>query len=426
MNYIEQNKEQFLEDLKGLIKIESYLKDPNVYPTPELMSAVEYMIALGEKEGFKTYTQPEGYYGWIEIGQGEELIGILGHVDVVPPGDELDKWTTPPFDMSIEGDIIRGRGTQDDKGPVMLGFYLMKSIVESGIELNKRIRLIFPTDEESFWRGVEKYKEDGQEIPAYGITPDASFPLVYSERELWEFKLKGLPTEDYVIEAGAALNVVPDKASFESFCCGRKIVKSGKSAHAMCPEEGDNAIVHLVNKIDNKEHELLDFIRNEVNGETNGQTMFGRLIEDDDKNLTVNLATLKMNKEGSEAAFDLRIPSTSNSKELEEILKAKLSEKYPNLTFEFYDQLPAVFISKDSDIVKALTESYEEVVGEKMIPQATGGATYARGMENIVAFGPYFEDSPNTEHQYNEHIRFSDFIKSFDIYSNLFNKFLNK
>ncbi len=65
MNYLEKNKEQFLKDLKGLIEIESYLKDANVYPTPEIVSAVKYMVALGEAEGFKTYADPEGYYGWI-------------------------------------------------------------------------------------------------------------------------------------------------------------------------------------------------------------------------------------------------------------------------------------------------------------------------------------------------------------------------
>ena len=68
--------------------------------------------------------------------------------------------------------------------------------------------------------------------------------------------------------------------------------------------------------------------------------------------------------------------------------------------------------------------SYEEVTGNKEEPEASGGATYARAMDNIVAFGPYFKDSPLTEHQYNEHIRWDDFIKSFDVYKNFILKSL--
>ncbi len=424
MNYLEKNKEQYIKDLAGLIEIQSYLKDPQAYPNPEMIKAVEYMTKLGEAEGFKTYADPEGYYGWIEMGQGEEMIGILGHLDVVPPGEEIERWEKPPFELTVEGDNLRGRGTQDDKGPVMLGFYLMKSFIEEGIELNKRVRLIFPTDEESFWRGVEKYKADGQEVPVYGITPDSAFPLIYSERELWEFKIIGKPTDEFMIKAGAALNVVPDKADFKCFDCGKEITTEGAASHAMKPHEGENAITKLISEVD-KDHDLIDFIRNEIIFETNGETLFDGLVKDDDAELTVNLATLNINEDVAEMAFDLRIPSTSSAKELEDKLKAKLEEKYPNLQFEEYDFLQGVYIPRDSELVKTLMGAYQEVTGDKeTMPIATGGATYARGMDNIVAFGPFFSDSPETEHQYNEYARFSDFVKAFDIYSIAFKKFI--
>ncbi len=420
MNYIEKNRKQFIEDLKGLIKIESYLKDPKVYPTPEMKDAVSYLIELGKKEGFNTYEDPEGYYGYIEIGQGEEMIGILGHLDVVPPGDDLDRWSTPPFDLVEDGDLLKGRGTQDDKGPMMLSFYLLKSLIEEGIELTKRVRLIFPTDEESFWRGIEKYKEDGNEIPTLGFTPDGPFPIIYSERELYEFKIYGSGTNDFNIKAGAALNVVPDKATL--IINGEEKVFEGKASHAMHPWEGDNAINKLVNELDT-DHELISFIKNEINNELNGETLFGRKIEDDDSQLSLNFAVLNVNEEISELAVDIRIPNTSNSNELENIIKNLLDEKYPSLRFERYDQLPGVYIPKDSEIAKVLIESYREVSGDmKAMPIATGGATYARGMENIVAFGPYFNDSPETEHQYNEYARFSDFVKAFNIYEKVIKK----
>lgn len=420
MNYLEKNKEQFINDLKGLIKIESYLEDPYVYPTQEMKDAVNYMVDLGNKEGFTTYADPEGYYGYIEIGQGEEMLALLGHVDVVPPGEDLDRWTTPAFELTIEDDLLKGRGTQDDKGPVMLGFYLLKSLIEEGIELNKRIRLIFPTDEESFWRGIEKYKADGNEIPVAGITPDSAFPIIYSERELYEFKIFGEPTDEFTIKAGAALNVVPDKATLIKD--GETKIFKGKASHAMAPWHGDNAINKLLDEVDS-EHELIKFAKNEINKELNGETIFGELIQDDDSQLSFNFAVLKMNSTKSELAVDIRIPNTSNTEELESRIQKLLSDKYPSLRYERYDQLPGVHIPLESELAKVLMESYQAISGDlESQPIATGGATYARGMENIVAYGPFFKDSPQTEHQYDEYVRFSDFVKAFDIYEMVFKK----
>lgn len=413
MNYLEKNKNAFLEDLKKLIKVESYLTDPKVYPTKELKDAVKLFSSMGEREGIRTYSDPEGYYGYMEIGQGDEMIAILGHLDVVPPGDDLAKWNTPPFEMVVEGDLIKGRGTQDDKGPLMVALYLLKSLLESGVELNKRIRIIYPTDEESFWRGIEKYKSDNHETPVYGFTPDATFPLIYSERELYEFKIIGQPTNDFEIKAGAALNVVPEEAMLKIGDESKSY--EGRASHAMSPWNGDNAIYKLLKENDIN-HELLKFVKDEVNYEYNGESFFGRLIKDDDEQLSFNLATLNINSEIAEIGIDIRIPNTSNTDELEKIIKSKL-ENYPTLSYEFYDRLQGVFTPIDSKLSQTMINAYQTVTNDfETKPIATGGATYARGMDNIVAFGPFFNDSPKTEHQYNEYVRFSDFVKAFDIY----------
>ncbi|BDU67717.1 MAG: hypothetical protein TYPL_3700 [Candidatus Tyloplasma litorale] len=424
MNYLEKNKESFIEDLKGLIKIKSYLTNPENYPTPELISALDYMINLAKREGFKYFKDEDNHYCYIEIGEGKELIGILGHLDVVPPGQDLSRWENDPFELKVDGDLLKGRGTQDDKGPVMQQFYLLKKLAESKKKLTKRIRLILPTDEESFWRGVDKYKSDGQEIPTYGYTADAFFPVVYSERELWEFRLKGKPSTKFTLKAGEALNVVPDEVEYVN-SKGEIHKEFGKAAHAMEPQEGENAIVKIIPSISEK-NQLIDFIKNEVKNETNGQTLFNKLFVDDNNlEMSVNLAVVNINEEKGEILFDLRIPNSTNSKELKEILLEKIKNNYSDLEFEEYDWLTGVYIKKDSFIMKNLIESYQSVTKDLISePTATGGATYARSMPNIVAFGPYFKDTPQTEHQYNEYSRLSDFIKSFDIYEEFFKKIL--
>lgn len=417
MNYLEKNKENFIEDLRGLIKIKSYLTESNNYPNQEVLDVVNYMVNLGKKENFKTYADSKGYYGYIEIGEGEEMIGILGHLDVVPPGNDLSKWNNQPFDLIFEDGFLKGRGTQDDKGPVMMAFYLLKEIKSLDLKLNKRIRLIFPTDEESFWRGVEKYKSDGQEMPIFGITPDSKFPVTYSERELWEFKIIGKPTDEFEIEAGLALNVVPDEAQYKNKE-GKVFKTEGKAAHASEPENGENAITKIVEKIDS-DNQIIKFIKNEINSEFNGKTLFGEIFKDDDAKLTLNLGVLNINSSKCEALFDLRIPNTISAKELEKILLSKLKE-YSDLSYEVYDILKGVYIPKDSDLIKKLMDSYKRVTGNEEIPIASGGATYARSMDNIVAYGPFFKDSILTEHQYNEQADWNEFIKAYDIYKDFF------
>ena len=76
--------------------------------------------------GFRT-KNIDGYCGYIEFGEGEDLVGIIGHLDVVPTDEG---WTYPPFSGTIFDNKIYGRGAIDDKGPVIASLYAMKSIFD--------------------------------------------------------------------------------------------------------------------------------------------------------------------------------------------------------------------------------------------------------------------------------------------------------
>lgn len=73
------------------------------------------------------------------MGEGDEIVGIAGHLDIVPVGGD---WTYDPFKLTREGDHVYGRGTTDDKGPVLEALYAMKLLRDHGVKLNKRVRLI--------------------------------------------------------------------------------------------------------------------------------------------------------------------------------------------------------------------------------------------------------------------------------------------
>ena len=118
--YIDDNKENIINTLCYLIKFKSVSKEsiPSSHPFGEECSkALETVLNIGKSMGFKT-KNIDNYCGYIEFCEGKELVGIVGHLDVVP-AKEADGWTTPPFEASIRDNKIFGRGTIDDKGPVV-------------------------------------------------------------------------------------------------------------------------------------------------------------------------------------------------------------------------------------------------------------------------------------------------------------------
>lgn len=186
-NFLKENRENIIKNTQELIQIPSvYSKINNEkYPFGEnINKALEYMLKLGESLGFKTKNL-DGYCGYIECGSGDKLIGIVGHLDVVPEGED---WTYPPFSATIKDDCIFGRGAIDDKGPVIASLYAMKYVMDN-FSINKRIRLILGLNEEKNWNCIKYYKEH-EEIPLIGFSPDADFPCIYAEKGVLTQELK--------------------------------------------------------------------------------------------------------------------------------------------------------------------------------------------------------------------------------------------
>ncbi len=414
MNYFKKNIEQFKKDLSKLISFKTVLNE--VYPNEEMKKALSYMGELAKRDGLEYHIDSEGYYGWIQIGKGNELIGILTHIDVVPEGDE-NEWSTPPFNLTEIDNKLYGRGTQDDKGPLMLMYYLLLEFKDK--PLNKRIRLIFPTDEESKWRGVAKYKEN-EELPSYGFTPDSQFPVTFLEREIVQIELIGEGTNDFTLTAGTAANVVPAKAIYKT--SDKEIIIDGLSSHAMDPSSGENAITKMIGNLPNLKFPIINFIRDKINNELNGKTLFGKLIKDDYAEITVNLAIAEINSEKSRLVLDSRIPITSDANEILSIYKEHGKEY--GFDAKIIKSSPRVYVPEDNWLVKDLIDSYTNAIGEYLNPTAAGGGTYAKSMDNILAYGPLMPWSEHTMHQYNEYIDLNDYEKAYNVYVFLLNKWV--
>ncbi|MDR3242546.1 MAG: Sapep family Mn(2+)-dependent dipeptidase, partial [Clostridiales Family XIII bacterium] len=302
---IEAQKDEMIRTLRELIAIKSVAGEAEGDAPfgAGVQAAFDYMLRLAERDGFSTESV-DNFGGHIEFGgdvlneAGEtdaarEIMGILGHLDVVPEGRE---WDRDPYGGEVADGRIYGRGSSDDKGPVVAVYYAMKALRDCGFSPGKKVRLILGLDEETGCRGMERYLDKAGR-PDFGFTPDADFPVIHGEMGILIFELakkirkndaKGIILRS--ISGGSAANMTPDfakamiradsyggitKAAAE-FCretgyrvCTKGVGKSleitaaGISAHGASPEKGLNAISVLMaflSEIGFANEDIKDFI----------------------------------------------------------------------------------------------------------------------------------------------------------------------
>ena len=220
--YIHANSDELLASLAALVRIPSVEGEPEEGAPfgKEPARCLHEMLALCEKLGFPTENMDDRV-GWCEYGEGEEMVAVLGHLDVVPAGDG---WTeSEPFSGEIKNGRIYGRGTMDDKGPMVAAVYALKALKQSGFQPSRRIRVIFGTNEETGCGDMAWYASHGGEMPVMGFTPDGEYPLINGEKGI----LNGTYTRtlhqtgDYILtrfEGGEASNISPAYAVAEVKC----------------------------------------------------------------------------------------------------------------------------------------------------------------------------------------------------------------
>ena len=168
---VARQKQALLKTLSEAIKIRSVQEEakPGMPFGEGPAKCLAYMLKVCEDMGFRT-KNVDNYMGWAEIGEGDEMVAILGHLDVVPEGKGWDK---DPYSGEVDDTNVYGRGAMDDKGPAIAALYGMKAIVDAGLPLKRRIRILFGTNEETGAADMDYYLEKGGEVPVCGFTPDA-------------------------------------------------------------------------------------------------------------------------------------------------------------------------------------------------------------------------------------------------------------
>ena len=456
-NLIVDMQDDLIKDLQGLLRINS-VQGKSEAGKPfgvGVDDSLKYMLDLGAKMGFKV-KNCEGYCGWIEYGEGTELVGVLAHIDVVPEGDN---WTSPPFAAEIRDGKIYARGTIDDKGPAMMALYALYALKKSGLPVSKRCRIILGGNEESGWECMDYYTAN-EEIPTCAITPDATYPVINVEKGILSIALHKTFSNEQCeiirllrIEGGNAVNMIPDYAEaeleikdieirehlkeyFEKFTSetgykmeihsGAKeeniIIKSyGVSAHASLPEIGQNAIMQLILEL--SAVNFLDEIKNwlEKVAKTIGMEYYGESaginFEDEvSGKLTLNVGVIKQDLKESKIDINIRYPISYTDKQVVDgLYKAFANED--NILWEEIRLIEPLYVSEDSPLIQTLLKVYKEVTGLPAYCIAIGGGTYARAMKNAVAFGSLFPGQEELAHQKDEYIGIDDLILNAKIYA---------
>ena len=379
-------------------------------------------LSIAESLGFKTF-YGDGYYGYAEIGEGEEMLGILGHLDTVPIGND---WTIPALGGDIIDGFLCGRGVLDDKGPIMATLFATKELIDSGFVPNKRIRIIFGCDEESGWECIDKYCER-EEIPTIAFTPDGDFPVINCEKSVSYFNVH-LKKPNYVIDiqGGERANMVMDNIEctvtdeiaailpkdneFGVVVCENKLTAKGKSAHGSSPQTGDNAlwkIVKFLGGYDTSAKNISQIICN-----TDGSGYNIKCEDEISGKLTINIGMISCDKDNITLSLDVRHPLCLTREELYK----KLCNTFIFGTVEYGFFHNPLYIAPDHPLCTKLLSAYESVTGEKLQPITIGGGTYARALPVAVAFGPIFPNQESTIHQKNERAKLTDLKKMYDIY----------
>lgn len=458
-NYI--NKDDLIKNLQELIEIPSVHEESSNQNEPfgkNTVRALNYILNLGKKLGFRT-KNIDNYCGYIEFGSGDELIGVVGHLDVVPEGEN---WTYPPFDAQIVDNKIYGRGSIDDKGPVMASLYAMKAVMDycnkNTISINKRVRLILGLNEERDWKCIDYYKQH-EEIPSIGFSPDADFPCIYAEKGLISpfliMDYSDFLDKDIIFKNidcnNNPLNVVPKYCSCEiavknniniknvdnlikAFAIeynfniettildnnNLKMISHGVQAHAAHPDLGVNAISRLIIVLDKlfKNYNIIipifDLFTKYIGLDYNGNKLDIN-IPDESGELTLNVGKFYFKNNDLKIGLNLRVPINTKFDLIENNFSL-ICKEFDNVYCEFAGKKAPLHVSKDSYLVKTLCKIYNEETNSNIEPIAIGGATFARAFDNFVSFGANLPGQKDMCHQVDEFISIDNLMLACRIY----------
>ena len=438
---IDSYRDEFTAMLQGWIRIPSVKgeAEPGAPFGRDVRKMLDRAVADVKSLGFAV-RDFDGYACDITLGEAEEKIAVLGHLDIVPVGDG---WTKLPFDAVIENGRMYGRGTNDDKGPSLAALFAMKAVRDAGIPLKKSIRMILGCDEESGWEDMEYYGAH-ERIPDVGFSPDANFPLINTEKGMLVLELRApaARTGLKVLEmaTGDRINVIPGECralveggeelvrrteayarktglpyTAEITEKGVVLAAEGIPGHSAFPEGRRNAIGMMLLLLRELGAEgSVATLAEAVGLESDGKSLGCACRDEVSEGLTCNMGILRLENGVWFGTLDMRCPVAADQEKLKEEAVAHL----PGISVTVQMQKPPHHVPADGELVTALLSAYEEETGLEGKPMSTGGGTYAKVLKQGVAFGALFPDEEDLAHQADEYEDIDRLMLATKIYAN--------
>ena len=439
---IESMHDEMIDTLQKWIRVPSVKGEaaPGAPFGKEVRSMLDMALADCEQMGFKTQNF-DGYIAHADLGEGsdEDALAILAHLDVVPEGDG---WKYPPYGAVIENGRMYGRGTSDDKGPAVAALYAMKAVKDAGIPLRRKVRLILGCDEESGWEDIAHYNKVAT-MPRMGFSPDASYPIINIEKGICRLELHGVLSNEglqvIAFNNGERPNVIPGRASAlvagdaatvaQAEAAAKKldipaevqltdkgvsITVTGISGHAAYPETARNANGEMLLLL----RELgvqgdLRLLANKIGLDYKGEGLEISVSDGISGYLTCNLGIIRAGEGGVYATLDIRYPVMTNPDMIIKNVYASL----PGMRVEAMEVKEPHHVPAGSELVQKLLDAYHEVTGYERKCLYTGGGTYARSLQEGVAFGASFPQDEDLAHQANEYADIEGLYKNIKIFA---------
>lgn len=412
-------KEELLADIEHLVNIpsipdESTISKDAPFGKP-IRKCFDAFRKIAENKGFLV-EDDEGYAITATIGKGDEYVGILGHLDVVGVGN-TSLWNSDPFKMSQEDGMLYGRGVNDDKGPLLAAFYAAWLLKQQNLPLRYAIKIIAGGAEETTWECMDHYFKSHKQ-PILGFSPDGNFPIVNGEKGILQFRFIFPKVHDITIISSERLNYVCDQLDV-ILSNGLQKQYIGKRALSRNPQSGGNAIFSLLH-----DKEILDscpsiascisMIKEQFMDDFFGEKC-GIYSEDEQMGTTsICPMSLTCNTSVFELCMDIRYGKSTRFKTIWNIME-KIANQY-GAKLECIKHKELLYVDENSDLIQGLKKAYFNVMKEEAQVLTKGGASYARVLENGVAFGATFENEDPKPHMPNECMSIDSLLKACEIY----------
>ena len=436
------------DNLRKFVKIPSVYsdatKDKNNPFGVEVTNALHFISDLAKKDGLKSTVYDNMI---VEIIAGDETkknVTIMAHADVVPEGEG---WDQDPFEVVEKDGVLYGRGVADDKGPLLSCYYGLLALIENNLLDGYCVRFLVGGNEESGSLGMIHYFHDlKKKQPDLGFSPDSAYPLTYGEKGIIGFEARtkvNLPNV-ISIDGGLAHNAVIEKCVVKmkidegfvnylkendvKFDCVKDgdlsiITFFGKSAHGSMPWLGVNAgliaLQYLGQYFNNTE--LLNAYK--YFSGTRGEGVHADAYSEDMCENSLCVGFVKLHNGELYISINFRYTNAVSEEEMIE----KFLTNTKGMEVKVSGTSPLLYYPKDSLLIKTLMHAYQEETGDyQSEPLTSGGGTYAKEADNVVAFGMELPGWDSLMHAPGEKVEKSNLIKSMAIYARAIHELGNK